>query len=121
VPNERDSAGFTLLEIIVALVILGLAAAALMPGISTSLKLTTRSAGEREAILFAESKLAEIGAGRLEPGMRSGVAPGGLAWRADISADATTPSLARFSVLLTVQPSAGPAVHLATMLLGPPL
>jgi hypothetical protein len=52
--------------------------------------------------------------------MRSGVAPGGLAWRADITADAATPSLARFSVLLVVQPPSGPPVHLATMLLGPP-
>lgn len=119
-PNRRGIAGFTLLEILVALMILGLVAAAVMRGMSTSLKLTARAAGEREAILFAESKLAEIGAGRLQPGTQSGVAPGGLAWRADILVDGATPTLARFSVALTVQPSAGPPVRLATILLGAP-
>ena len=119
-PNERDSAGFTLLEIIVALMILGLMAAALMPAMGGSLKLASRAAGEREAILFAESKLAELGAGRVEPGSSGGREPGGLVWHADIVAEAATPALARYSVSVTVQPASGAPVRLATILLGPP-
>ena len=103
-----------------ALMILGLAAAALLPAMGASLKLTARAAGEREAVLFAESKLAELGAGRIEPGTRSGTEDNGLTWRAEISRDAASPALARFALTLTVQPRSGPPVRLATTLLGPP-
>jgi type II secretion system protein I len=115
-----DSAdGFTLLEIIVALTILGLIAAALMPGTSDVLRLATRAAGEREAVLLAESKLAELSVGRLEPGSHSGVEPGSLSWRTEIESLAASPSLARFAATVTVQPARGTPVRLATILLGP--
>ena len=118
--NERPPAdGFTLLEIIVALTILGLLAAALLPAMSSTLRLAGHAAGEREAVLLAESKLAELGAGRLEPGSRSGVEAGSLAWRSEVAADAITPALARFSVAVTVTPTSGAPVRLATILLGP--
>jgi general secretion pathway protein I len=120
VPNERRAqAGFTLLEIIVALTILGLIAAALLPGAGSVLRLSVRAAGEREAVLLAESKLAELGAGRLEPGSRSGVATGDLAWRTDIEPIDATAVLARFAVGVTVQPAHGNPVHLASIMLGP--
>jgi general secretion pathway protein I len=118
VRSERTG-GFTLLEIIIALGILSLVAAALMPALNGSLRLSSRAAGEREAVLLAESKLAELGAGRLEPGSRSGREAGALAWRSDISLAASTPALARYSVSVTVQPAQGAPVRLSTTLLGP--
>lgn len=118
-PHSGGTSGFTLLEIIVALTILGLIAAALMPGTSNLLRLATRAAGEREAVLLAESKLAELGAGRLEAGSRSGIEAGDLAWRAEIEPLAASASLARFAVAVTVQPARGSPVRLATIMLGP--
>ena len=120
VRSERSRAGFTLLEIIVALMILGFVAAAAMPGIGRSLALATHAAGEREAVLLAESKLAELGAGPIAPGTRAGREAGGLAWRADIEAVDASPALARFSLTVTVRPASGAPVRLATTLLGPP-
>jgi general secretion pathway protein I len=115
----RADRGFTLLEIILALGILSLAVAALLPAFNSSLRLSSRAAGEREAVLFAESKLAEIGAGRIEPGSRSGRAEGALSWQSDVALTASTPAVARYSVSVTVQPAQGAPVRLSTILLGP--
>ena len=116
--NDPRGAGFTLLEILVALAILALAAAALLPAMGGSLTLARHAAGTREAMLFAESKLAELSAQRPAAGRMSGTAPGGLAWRADILQESATPTLARYSLSLSVQPASGPPVRLDSVLLG---
>lgn len=118
--QHEGAAGFTLLEIIVAMTILALTVALLMPGIANALRLQTGADGERAATLLAQSKLAEIAAGRVEPGARSGVADGALAWRSEVTPLSSGVALASFAVAVTVQPQRGPAVRLATVMLGSP-
>lgn len=78
--------GFTLLEVLVALIIFAIAFAALAGLFQTSLRQTTISGELREATTLAETQLARFGKDlALEPGRIEGVTDDGLIWRAEVS------------------------------------
>ncbi len=71
---RRRQAGFTLMEVLVALVILGLALGAVMEAVSGSLAGREGARAMAEAVAFARSRLAEALA---QPGLLAGH----LAWQ----------------------------------------
>jgi general secretion pathway protein I len=74
--------GFTLLEVIVALIIAGLSAVALMQAVGSSLRTTRTASMTDQAIVRAKSHLAAATHGtRLVPGDRRGDDGGGFRWR----------------------------------------
>lgn len=78
VPREG---GFTLLEVAVAMLVLGLAAAALFRGTGAGLDATALAAKSQEAIVRAKSHLAlAVGGGRLRTGNFTGDDGGGFRW-----------------------------------------
>ena len=92
--NRRRDGGFTLLEVVVALAIAGLALAALFSGATTGLWSSRVSGDTMEAMSLARSHLAEVGhATPLSPGVRSGDDGRGFNWRLRISALARLPLL----------------------------
>jgi type II secretion system protein I len=82
--------GFTLIEVVVALVALSLAVAVVYESLGQGLR---RSAADRQraaAWLIAKSLLAEIRqAPALQIGVREGIATCGLQWRYEIQAERT--------------------------------
>jgi general secretion pathway protein I len=78
----RASEGFTLIEVLVALAILGVSLATLLGVFSQSLEYTSRTRTETEARTLAQSLLAETGDGaQLHIGETSGSTSSGLSWR----------------------------------------
>ncbi len=75
--------GFTLLEIAVALAVLGAVLAAVLPQLSDALRAAVRAGNEREAVLLAQSKLAELEAAPVL-GEASGALPRGYGWRSTV-------------------------------------
>jgi general secretion pathway protein I len=74
--------GFTLLEVIVALIIAGLAAVALMQAVGSGLRTTRAASMVDQAIVRAKSHLAAATYGaRLVPGDTRGDDGGGFRWR----------------------------------------
>jgi prepilin-type N-terminal cleavage/methylation domain-containing protein len=77
---RRARAGFTLLEVVIALALLGLVLAALSQGVRGALIGNDRAGGMQTALELAESRLAQLGvSGKLEAGTESGDA-GALHW-----------------------------------------
>jgi prepilin-type N-terminal cleavage/methylation domain-containing protein len=77
----RLQRGFTLLEVVVALGILGLVLGALVPMMSSSAGQISRSRDDLTASLLAQSILDRIGGDiPLNPGAQSGQAPDGKIW-----------------------------------------
>ncbi|MBV8505670.1 MAG: type II secretion system protein [Acetobacteraceae bacterium] len=77
----RRQRGFTLLEVIVALIIAGLAAVALMQAVGTSLHATHTASMVDQAVVRAKSHLAAATYGRpLVPGDTRGDDGGGFRW-----------------------------------------
>jgi general secretion pathway protein I len=84
--RANPRAGFTLLEILVAFAILGLAAAAIAQIFGVGVIKVARSENQRLAALAARSVLASVGADiPLEPGRQSGEMPGGIRWSLSIT------------------------------------
>jgi general secretion pathway protein I len=120
VTNKRQNAeaGFTLLEVLVAFVILGLTAAALLSVFGNGLVKVSSAENERTATLAAQSTLARIGADiPLETGARQGEMPGGVRWKVSIEPYQTPPSdpsgdqgppLITTPYIVTVHAAAGP-------------
>jgi general secretion pathway protein I len=78
----RRQRGFTMLEVIVALVIAGLAAVALMQAVGSGLHTTRMASMIDQAIVRARSHLAAVAHGtRLVPGDTRGDDGGGFRWR----------------------------------------
>src|SRR6202008_3335826 len=78
----RRQRGFTLLEVTVALIIAGMAAAALLAAVGTSLHATQTASMYDQAIVQAKSRLAAATHGtRLAPGDWRGEDGGGFRWR----------------------------------------
>jgi prepilin-type N-terminal cleavage/methylation domain-containing protein len=107
-----NQGGFTLIEVVVALVALSLAVAVVYESMGQGLR---RSAADRQraaAWLIAKSLLAEIRqAPGLQIGVREGVAPPGLQWRYEILAERTSTvrDIAAFEVAITVKWGTRPA------------
>jgi general secretion pathway protein I len=88
---RREAQGFTLLEVLVALVIAGLALGALFSGAVTGLRSARLSLDYAEAVSRAQSHLAAAGTGApLVAGTRHGDDGGGFAWRVAVHPLATT-------------------------------
>jgi general secretion pathway protein I len=84
--RRRNTAAFTLLEVLVAFVILGLASGALMTAFGGGIVKITRAENERLAALAARSVLALAGSEiPLEPGAHEGNLPGNIHWTISIA------------------------------------
>jgi general secretion pathway protein I len=82
--------GFTLLEVIVALIIAGMAAMALFDAVGSGLHSTQTAALYDQAIVRAKSRLAAASQGsKLEPGDWRGDDGGGFQWRLRVTPLAT--------------------------------
>ncbi|HSZ74974.1 MAG TPA: type II secretion system protein [Rhizomicrobium sp.] len=80
--RENADDGFTLIEVLVALAILGVSLATLLGVFSQSLEYTSRTRIETEARTLAQSLLAETGdSAQLQIGETSGSTSSGLFWR----------------------------------------
>jgi type II secretion system protein I len=115
--------GFTLLEVLVALAILGFAMVATLQALSGGLEGTRRAKATAQALLLARSLLDRVGTELpLVPGTVSGEAGGAAHWTVRISQHSlanTRARLALFDVVVTVGEVRGEAVSLATLRLGP--
>lgn len=79
------SRGFTLLEVLVAFVVMALSLGVLLHIFSLAMRTTSTAENHQRAILLAESKLAEVTAGKvLEPGRDSGRFDDRFHWSARI-------------------------------------
>lgn len=79
--------GFSLLEVLVAFVILALALGAIMRIFSQGMSRVSESDFYARAVMLAESKLAQLGAGiPLEDGEVSGESEDALRWRVHLAA-----------------------------------
>jgi general secretion pathway protein I len=116
-------AGFTLLEILVAFIILGLAAGAITSIFGSTVIKAARSENQRLAALAARSVLASIGAETpLEAGTRAGQMPNGIGWSVSIQpyedqSDPASDDQSRpvtIPYLVTVHTAAGSSSSLST-------
>jgi general secretion pathway protein I len=83
--------GFTLLEVIIALIIAGMAAVALFEAVGTGLHATQTASMYDQAIVRAKSRLAAAVHGtRLVPGIHTGDDGGGFRWRVRVAPVAST-------------------------------
>lgn len=122
-PLPRRSGGFTLLEVMVALIIASLALGAVMSLFQTSLR-QTRAADELRLLTqLAEAELARFGTELpLEAGERDGVSAEGFRWQARVSRVETDGedrdvALYRIDIEASVEDGAG-SVSLTTLRIG---
>ncbi|HMB77554.1 MAG TPA: prepilin-type N-terminal cleavage/methylation domain-containing protein [Kiloniellaceae bacterium] len=84
--SSDDAAGFTLIEVLIAFVIMTVMLGALFKAFSGGLRGLDASEGYAIAAMEAQSKLAEVGRSfPLEPGATSGEFESGAHWSLDIS------------------------------------
>jgi general secretion pathway protein I len=108
--SGRGHAGFTLLEVLAALMIAGLALGILTQGAITGLAATARAGRYEEAMERARSHLAAVAnAGRLGPVDDAGDDGGGFRWQHRVAGIATSASAV--DTARAEQP-AGPAITL---------
>jgi general secretion pathway protein I len=82
---ETDERGFTLIEVLIALAILGVSLGVVLTTVSDSLARTRRSEQELLATSFAQSLQSRVGADLSVKGDNaSGEVPGGFSWRLSI-------------------------------------
>ena len=124
------SAGFTLLEVLVAFAVLSIALAVLLQVFAQGFGGAERAQGVTGALLRAESRLAEIGRTRpLEAGEESGDFGDGYRWNTLIrahgegAAPANAPLVRAFEVVVRIdwRGARGQAVELRTLRLAPGL
>ena len=83
---DRHRNGFTLIEVLIAFMILGVASLALFSGMTTGLSGTDTSEKRITAMLLARSKLDEVGASiPVAPGVQTGISGGGIRWSVEIT------------------------------------
>jgi len=116
---KRDNKGFTLLEVLVALTVLSISLAALLPVFSTVAKSEGRLADERFAITLARSKLDTLGVEAiLTDGVTDGKFSNGMSWRLEVApyqmSTAPTP-LSMKRATLTVHWPKADGSHTATI------
>lgn len=86
--GDNGTAGFTLLEVVVAFAIMALSMAVLLSLFATGVRATRLSADYSEAVTLAESKLAEYGTvSPIETGMSSGRFDGHYRWQTVITVE----------------------------------
>ena len=79
---RRGEAGFSLIEVVVALALLGMALAVLTDSVRTGLATASRSAAIEPPLAVAEAKLAAVGVtAPLVTGSTSGAETSGIRWR----------------------------------------
>jgi general secretion pathway protein I len=84
--RRLESAGFTLVEIIVALAILALSLNAILPAISDALWRTSEAEAQAEAASLARSLLAQAGSAvPLRDGAAAGQFENGFRWRLNVT------------------------------------
>ncbi len=83
--TRRSEAGFTLMEVLVATAIMGIAVTALMTGLSGSLRNIGRAESYERAILLGRAQMNRILIeGPLKPGLYRGAWEDGWRWEAEI-------------------------------------
>ena len=83
--RQAANAGFTLLEVMVALVVLALGIAAVLELFGGGLRLTTKSSRRTQAVVYAQNVMDHLLAqSTLEDGDDGGQFPGGFSWRAQV-------------------------------------
>jgi general secretion pathway protein I len=122
----KDKSGFTLIEIVVALLVLSIASAVIFEGFSVGFRNARTADDFAQAVLIAQSKLAPTGVAEpLSAGVTSGEERDKYSWTVTVdeidlvTEDAATPSTLRpFSVAVDVVWSDGRterAVSLSTL------
>lgn len=92
---ERRNAGYTLIEVLVAFVILALALTALLNIFAGGVRSVAASTDYVRAALIADTQLAAAGIGEsLRPGETSGIDDEGFAWTRTVEAYTPTPDYA---------------------------
>jgi general secretion pathway protein I len=120
--SRTRARGFTLLEVLVALIIFAIAFGVLAQIIQTGLGQARSAAVTSEAVLLARSLLAEVGSELpVAPGVIKGEAEGGYRWRIEMRAtegradDALRAYLVQVTVASDTQ---APPIELSTLRLG---
>lgn len=119
-----SQAGFTLLEVLVALIIFGIGFGALAGIFQTSLRQSTTADGLMDATMLAETQLARFGRDwPLQAGTTEGVVDDGLSWRAEVTVARLSEgdgTLALYRIRVEVEPSDGVSgpVALSTLRIG---
>ncbi len=107
-PRAEHQAGFTLLEVLVAFVVLALVLGVILRIHSQGLERVGESDLQTRAVMLAESKLALLGADiPLEEGETQGEAEGGLAWTLRLSSyepEQEEPQAAAAEGMITLPP-----------------
>jgi general secretion pathway protein I len=118
-PHRGRTAGFTLLEVLVAFIIAALACAALYRAGVVGVGEDVTAARLQEALVRAQSHLAAVGPlTRLQAVTQSGDDGGGYQWRLTISSGPQVGALTLYSVLVTER-FGDWQVSLDTKMLGP--
>jgi prepilin-type N-terminal cleavage/methylation domain-containing protein len=130
---RRAQAGFTLIEVVVALALLGLVLAVLSDGLRTGLSSASRAAAIEPPLAVAQAKLAEVGVTEpLTTGITRGQDARGIQWQlavddyddSTLDAPATdapgVPKLYRVTVTVSwLQGRTPRSLSLATLRVGP--
>lgn len=118
-PRKAHNAGFGMIEVVVAFLLLSLSLGVLLGGLTAGLRSSDRAALGGIALLYAESLMAETGISTpLEPGETTGVTDSGYAWKRQISAmpDSSPTTVTPFAVTISVTPpDNGAPVRLMTL------
>lgn len=126
-PPAARAPGFTLLEVLVALIIFALAFGVLAQMMQTGLRQSRAAETTTAAILLARSLLTEAGVtAPLTPGVQEGEADPDFRWRTEIQPSDVAPADDAFMLYLvrvTVawgEPARGQEVALSSLRIGPP-
>lgn len=117
--------GFTLLEVLIALIIFAIAFGAIATIFQTSLRQSTTADMLFDATYLAERQMTRVGSELpLVVGETSGMSPGGLRWQTDVELATPVPensAIALYRVTVDVKPEDDDRSHitLQTLRMGP--
>lgn len=102
--SVRNQRGFSLLEVIAAILLLGIAFGAVLQVSGGSMQLTSRAVARSRALMWADTRLESLGRdGPLVPGMSEGHFDRSYAWRLNVApAAVATTDLHLYRIDLTV-------------------